>query len=87
MKNGSNATEAKKNDVVLIYLGGQEDAKQRLAFLQMLLKEEDKPDLALLFLKQAPEQLRAFCERGNVAIIESKSPSQIADTLLEIVGE
>ena len=51
----------------------------------MLLKKEDKQELALLFLKQAPERLRAFCERGNVAIIESKSPSQIADTLLEIV--
>jgi len=66
--------EAKKHDLVLIYLGGKDDAKQRLAFLQMLLKEEDKPGLALLFLKPAPDQLRAFCEKSNVTVIESKSP-------------
>ena len=53
--------EAKKHEMVLIYLGGKEDEKQRLSFLQMLLKEEDKPNLALLFLNQAPDQLRAFC--------------------------
>ena len=76
--------EAKKHDLVLIYLGGKEDAKQRLAFLQMLLKEEDKPELALLFLKPAPDQLRTFCEKNGVAVIESKSPSEIADILLAI---
>ena len=76
--------EAKKHDLVLIYLGGKEDAKQRLAFLQMLLKEKDKPDLALLFLKQAPDQLRAFCQKNHVAVIESNRPSEIADSLLAL---
>lgn len=76
--------EAKKHDLVLIYLGGKEDAKQRLAFLQMLLKEDDHPELALLFLKQAPDQLRAFCDKNGVAVIESKSPTEIADSLLAL---
>ena len=76
--------EVKKHDIVLISLGGKEDAKQRLAFLQKLLKEADKPTLALLFLKQAPDQLRAFCEKSDVAIIESKSPRKIADALLDL---
>ncbi len=76
--------EAKKHETVLIYLGGKDDAKQRLAFLQMLLKEEDAPELALLFLKQAPDQLRAFCDKNDVTIIESKSPREIADALLAV---
>lgn len=76
--------EAKKHEMVLIYLGGKEDAKQGLTFLQMLLKEEDKPNLALLFLKQAPDQLRAFCAKNNVGIIESKSPGEIQDDLLKL---
>ena len=76
--------EARKHEMVLIYLGGKDDAKQRLSFLQMLLKEEDKPNLALLFLKQAPDQLRAFCEKNNVGIIESKSPREIEAALLKL---
>ncbi len=35
--------EAKKHNVVLIHLGAKEDAKERFAFLQMLLKEKDAP--------------------------------------------
>ena len=50
----------------------------------MLLKEKDKPNLALLFLKQAPDQLRAFCEKNNVGIIESKSPREIEAALLKL---
>lgn len=76
--------QAKKHDLVLVYLGGKEDAKQRLAFIQMLLKESDRPDIAILFLKSAPDQLRAFCQKNNVAVIESKSPSEIADNLLAL---
>ena len=77
-------TEAKKHEAVLIHLGGGEDAKPRLAFLQLLLKDENHPDLALLFLKQAPDQLRSFCEKNGVAMIESKSATDVRDGLLDL---
>ena len=77
-------TEAKKHDAVLIYLGGPEEAKERFSFLQVLLKQEDRPPLALLFLKSPPDQIRNFCEKQGVAIIESKSSEAVRDALLAL---
>ena len=69
--------EAAKNEAVLIHLGGREDAKERFVFLQMLLKSEDKPALALLFMASPPDRIRDFCEKQDVTIIESKEPEEI----------
>ncbi len=79
--------QAKKNELVLIHLGGKDDAKERLAFLQMLIKDPEHPDLALLFLKEAPDQLRVFCEKSNVAVIESKNASEIRDAIVSMFEE
>jgi len=72
---------AKKHDAVLVQLGAKEDAKERFTFLQVLLKDPDHPKLALLFLKQAPDQIRAFCEKSGVAIIESTSSDVVEEAL------
>lgn len=80
-------TEAKKHELVLINLGSRDDAKERLAFLQMLIKDPDHPKLALLFLKETPAQLRSFCEKNNVAIIESKNPVEVGHAILKMFEE
>ena len=74
--------EADKNHVVLVQLGGREDAKERFAFLQMLLKKDPHPALAMLFLKTAPDQIRGFCEKQGVTLIESKGPGEVQQILL-----
>lgn len=78
--------EALKNDVVVIHLGGQDDAKERLAFLQMLLKREDHPPLALLFLKSPPDGLRNFCEKQGVGMIESTNSVEVEAKLKELAA-
>jgi hypothetical protein len=65
-----------------VQLGSKEDAKERFTFLQVLLKAPDHPKLALLFLKQAPDQIRTFCEKNGVAIIESTSSEDVEQALL-----
>ena len=75
-------TEAEKHQAVLVQLGGRDDAKERFAFLQMLLKKENHPVLALLFLKSAPDQIRSFCEKQGVTVIESKSSEEVQQILL-----
>jgi len=77
-------TEAPKYDIVLIHLGAKEEARERLALLQLLLKMEPRPQLALLFLSPAPEQIRAFCEKQGVVIIESKQAGEVQEKLLEL---
>ena len=76
--------EASKHKLVLIQPGGKEDAKERLAFLQMLLKQKDHPDLALLFLKAAPAQIKSFCESQGVTLIESGDSDTVARALREL---
>lgn len=78
--------QASKFDVVLIHLGGQDDAKERFAFLQMLLKREDHPPLALLFLKAPPDRIRGFCEKQGVALIESTNAEEVEAELLKLKG-
>jgi hypothetical protein len=70
---------AQKNDVVLIHLG--DEAKERFAFLQMLLKNENRPKLALLFMKPPPDRIKAFCDGQGVALIESKSSDEVESAL------
>lgn len=79
--------QAKKHELVLIHLGAKEDAKERLAFLQMLIKDPDHPELALLFLKEAPDQLRSFCEKNHVAIIESKNAGEVKNAIVGLFEE
>ena len=74
--------EAEKSDAVLIHLGGKDDAKERFAFLQMMLKGEDHPPLALLFLKSPPQQIADFCQKQGVALIESTSSDEVREVLL-----
>ncbi len=76
--------QAKNYDVILIHPGGKEDAKERLSFLQMLLKTPNHPPLALLFTKSAPPQIQGFCEKQGVAVIESKSSDEVKQTLLQL---
>lgn len=75
-------TEAEKHHAVLIQLGGRDDAKERFSFLQMLLKKENHPALALLFLTSAPDQIRSFCEKQGVTVIESKNSEEVQQILL-----
>ena len=79
--------QAKKNELVLIHLGSKDDAKERLAFLQMLIKDPEHPELALLFLKEAPDQLRSFCEKNGVAIIESKNAGEVKNAIVDLFEE
>ncbi|MCZ6633683.1 MAG: hypothetical protein O7G87_09775 [bacterium] len=74
-------SEALKSDAVLIDLSSMEEAKERLTFLQLLLKNEDKPPAALLFPKEASAQLKAFGEKNGVTIIESYTIDSVRDTL------
>ena len=76
--------ESKKHDAVLVYLGGKEDAKERFTFLQVLLKDKTTPPKALLFLKDAPAQIKVFCEKNAVTVIESKSSDDVREALLGI---
>lgn len=76
--------EAKKNDAVLIHLGGKEDAKERFAFLQALLKSPDKPPTALYFQKETPEKMKEFCDKSGVTIIASKTSAEVKDLMLEL---
>ena len=76
--------ESKKHDAVLIYLGGKEDAKERFTFLQLLLKDKSTPPKALLFLKEAPAQIKAFCEKTGVTVIESTNSDDVREALLSM---
>jgi len=73
--------QSKSYDVVLIQLGAQDEAKERFAFLQMLLKSGDHPNLALLFFKPPPDSIRGFCEKQGVTIIESKNSEDVEEAL------
>lgn len=77
-------SEAPKNDIVLIHLGAKEEARERLALLQLLLKMEPRPQLALLFLGPAPDQIKSFCEKQGVAVIESKQSAEVQEKLLAL---
>ena len=79
--------QAQKHELVLIHLGSKEDEKERLAFLQRLIKNPDRPELALLFLKEAPDQLRSLCEKNNVAIIESKNATEVKNAIVDLFEE
>ena len=78
--------EAKKHSIVLIQPGGKEDAKERLAFLQMLLKQKEHPGLALLFLKSAPDQIKNFCQAQGVTLIESGDADTVQEALRGLGG-
>ncbi|OGG56854.1 MAG: hypothetical protein A3F84_10695 [Candidatus Handelsmanbacteria bacterium RIFCSPLOWO2_12_FULL_64_10] len=77
-------TEAPKYDIILIHLGVKDEARERLALLQLLLKMEPRPQLALLFLSPASDQIRSFCEKQDVAVIESKQAGEVQERLLEL---
>jgi hypothetical protein len=77
-------SEASKNDIILIHLGAKEEARERLQLLQLLLKTEPRPQLAMLFLTPAPDQMKAFCEKQGVAIIESKQSNEVQEKLLAL---
>ena len=77
-------SEAEKNDIILIHLGGKDDARERLSVLQLLIKNKVKQKLALLFLGPAPDQIRSFCEKSGVSVIETKQAGEVQEKLLEL---
>ncbi|MDA0745642.1 MAG: response regulator [bacterium] len=76
--------ESRKHRIVLIHLGAKEDAKERFTFLQALLKTKNHPALALLFFKPAPDQIKDFCGKTGVAIIESANGDEVPEALLAL---
>ena len=77
-------SESGKYDIVLIHLGAKDDARERLQLLQLLLKSGSHPKLALLFLGPAPDQIKGFCEKSSVALIESKQASEVEERLKKL---
>ena len=77
-------TEAPKYDIILIHLGVKDEARERSQLLQLLLKLEPRPQIALLFLSPATDRIRSFCEKQDVAVIESKQAGEIQEKLLEL---
>lgn len=75
-------SDATKYDIVLIHLGAKDEARERLQALQLLIKLDPKPRLALLFLSAVPDQIKAFCEKNDVTVIESKQSGEVQETLL-----
>jgi hypothetical protein len=80
---GGAIAESKKHDAVIIHLGGNDEAKERLAFLQMLLKDQSAPPKALYFTGKPSERLQEYCQKNGVVVIEKQNPN-VRERLLKM---